>query len=189
MRPMAMPCVDACRLWAFAIVRPRLDRPGPYRLCHPGIVVVKAAQDGHRYDAPERLHRSAERCILTEGQVRADTVVVASVSLKHAAKMRFAKYYEMVEAFPTDRADEPLYMTVLPWRAWRDRSVPDAHGPEPPGDDRAVRAISITNEVSRRLIPWERLGYLSCNPLVRRMSGDIGPDKLSAPEAQDYEPV
>ena len=115
--------------------------------------MVKAAQDGDRYDAPERLHRSAERCILAEGQVRADTVVVASVGLKHAAKMRFAKYYQVVEAFPTDRADEPLYMTVLPWRARRDRSVPGAHGLEPSGDDGAVGAISLTNEVSRRLIP------------------------------------
>ena len=56
-------------------------------------------------DAPERLHRSAERCILTEGQVRADTVVVAGVGLKHAAKMHFAKYYEVVEAF---RRIEPI---------------------------------------------------------------------------------
>ena len=121
--------------------------------------------------------------------MRANIVVVAGVGRKDVAKMGFAEYYDVIETFPTDRADEPLYMTVLPWRAWRDRSVPDAHGPEPPGDDRAVRAISITNEVSRRLIPWERLGYLSRNPLGRRMSGDIGPDKLSAPEAQDYEPV
>jgi len=76
--------------------------------------VVKAAKDGHRYDAPERRHGSAERCILTEGQVRADTVVVASVGLKHAAKMRFAKYYEVVEAFPTDRVDEPLSLPFKP---------------------------------------------------------------------------
>ncbi len=48
-----------------------------------------------------------------------------------------------------------------------DRSVPDAHGAEPPGDDGAVGAISITNEVSRRLIPGERLGYLPRNPLGR----------------------
>jgi hypothetical protein len=108
--------------------------------------VVKAAQDGHRYDAPKRLHRSAERCILPEGQVRADTVVVADVGLENAAKMRFAEYYDVVEAFPTDRADQPLYMTVLPWRARRDRSVPDAHGPEPPGDDGAVGAIPIAEE-------------------------------------------
>jgi hypothetical protein len=80
-------------------------RACPYRLCHPDILVVKAAQDGDRYDAPECLHRSAEGCILAERQVRADTVVVAGVGLKHAAKMRFAKYYQVVEAFPTDRAD------------------------------------------------------------------------------------
>lgn len=81
--------------------------------------------------------------------------------------MRFAQYGDVVEAFPTDRADEPLYMTVLPWRAWRDRSVPDAHGPRPPGDDGAVGAVSITNEVSRGL----------------------SPDKVSVPEAQEHEPV
>ena len=50
--------------------------------------------------------------------MRAETVVVAGVGLKHAAKMRLAEYYDVVEAFPTDRADEPLNMTVLPWRAW-----------------------------------------------------------------------
>jgi len=62
--------------------------------------MVKAAQYGHRYDGSERLHRSAERRILTESQVRADTVVVARVGLKAAAKMRFAKYYDVVEAVP-----------------------------------------------------------------------------------------
>jgi hypothetical protein len=39
----------------------------PYRLCHPEVLVVKAAQDGQGYDAPERLHRSAERCVFAEG--------------------------------------------------------------------------------------------------------------------------
>ena len=33
-------------------------------------------------------------------------------------------------------------MTVLPWRAWCDRSIPDAHGPEPPGDDGAGAAMA-----------------------------------------------
>jgi hypothetical protein len=78
--------------------------------------------------------------------MRANIVVVAGVGRKDVAKMGFAEYYDVIETFPTDRADEPLYMTVLPRRAWCDRSIPDAHGSEPPGDDRAVRAISITNE-------------------------------------------
>jgi len=39
----------------------------PYRLCDPEVLVVKAAQDGHRYNASYHLHRSAERCILAEG--------------------------------------------------------------------------------------------------------------------------
>jgi hypothetical protein len=67
----------------------------------------------------------------------------------------------------------------LRWRARCDRSVPNAHGLEPSSDDGAVGAVSITNEVSRRLIPGESLDYLSRNPLGRWVSGDMGPDKLS----------
>jgi hypothetical protein len=52
----------------------------PYRLCHPDVLVVKAAQDGHRYNASERLHGPPERCVLAEGQVRANIVVVAGHS-------------------------------------------------------------------------------------------------------------
>jgi hypothetical protein len=79
--------------------------------------------------------------------------------------MGFAEYHDVIETFPTDRADEPLYVTVLPWRAWCDRSVPDAHGLEPARDDGAVGAIPVTNEVPRRLIPGERLGDLPRDPL------------------------
>jgi hypothetical protein len=85
--------------------------------------------------------------------MRANIVAGAGVGLKHVAKMGFAEYYDVIETFATGRADEPLYMTVLPWRARRDLSVPSAHGLEPSGDDGAVGAISVTNEVSSRLIP------------------------------------
>jgi hypothetical protein len=47
--------------------------------------------------------------------VRANTVVVAGVGPKHAAKMCLTEYDDVVEAFPTDRADEAFDVTILPW--------------------------------------------------------------------------
>jgi hypothetical protein len=39
--------------------------------------------------------------------------------------MLFANHHNMVEAFPSNRADHPLRIRVLPWRAWRNDNFPD----------------------------------------------------------------
>ena len=41
--------------------------------------------------------------------------------------MPLAEDNDMVKAIPPDRTDEPLRMSVLPWRSWCDRPVPNAH--------------------------------------------------------------
>jgi hypothetical protein len=33
----------------------------------------------------------------------------------------------MVKTIPSDRTDEPLRISVLPWRAWCNRPIPYAH--------------------------------------------------------------
>ena len=38
--------------------------------------------------------------------------------------MPLAEDNDMVKAIPSDRPDEPLRMSVLPWRSWCDRPVP-----------------------------------------------------------------
>ena len=43
--------------------------------------------------------------------------------------MPLAEDNDMIEAITSDRADEPLRISILPRRAWRDRPIPDAHGP------------------------------------------------------------
>lgn len=102
--------------------------------------------------------------------------------------MRFAEHHDVIEALTPDRADETLDMAVLPRRAGRGGSVPYIHRSKPLCDEHAIGAIPIADQVSRCLIPGERLGDLARNPLGCRVRGDIGPDKLSAPKAQDHEP-
>src|SRR5437660_7930423 len=36
------------------------------------------------------------------------------------AEMPFAEHNNMVKTLPSDRTDEPLRISVLPWRPWRD---------------------------------------------------------------------
>jgi hypothetical protein len=43
------------------------------------------------------------------------------------AQMRFAEYDHVVEAFPSDRADESLGIRILSRRSGRDRPVANAH--------------------------------------------------------------
>jgi hypothetical protein len=58
---------------------------------------------------------------------------------------------QMVDASPPDRSDKPFGEAVLPWRAWRDRFVADAHGSQPVPDGDAVDLIPIADQVADRV--------------------------------------
>src|ERR1700688_4015462 len=45
--------------------------------------------------------------------------------------------------------------------------VPNAHCTDPLQEDWTIRGVSIPNEISRRVVPWERLGDLARDPLRR----------------------
>src|SRR3979411_640697 len=78
---------------------------------------------------------------------------------------RFAKHDHVVETFAADRADESLDVSILPGRSGCDRMVPNAHCTDPLQEDRTIRGVSIPNEISRRVVPRERLGDLARDPL------------------------
>jgi hypothetical protein len=79
--------------------------------------------------------------------------------------VRFAKHDHVVETFATDRADESLNASILPARSGCDRMVPNAHRTDPLQEDPTIRGVSIPNEISRHLVPRERLGDLPRDPL------------------------
>ena len=67
--------------------------------------------------------------------------------------MPLAKYDDMVEAFSSDRADQPFTITVLPWRSRRGWTIPNAHCPETSDEDLTVDIIPIANEIAWPLLP------------------------------------
>ena len=85
--------------------------------------------------------------------------------------MSLAEDNNMVKTLPSDRTDEPLRISVLPWRPWRDRSISYAHCAKPFEDDIAIDAISIANDISWRLLPAVGFGQLTGNPVSARACG------------------
>src|SRR5262252_626044 len=91
----------------------------------------------------------------------------------------------MVKTIPSDRTDQPLRISVLPWRPWRDRPIPDTHCSKPLDDDIAIDAIPIANDISWRLLPAVGFGQLTGNPMGARACGHTQPQKLAAGMLQD----
>jgi hypothetical protein len=112
--------------------------------------------------------------------LRASLVVIFLVGIEQVAEMSLAEHYNMVETIPSDRTDQPLRVSVLPWRPWRGRPVPYPHCSKPLDDDSAIDAIPITNDVSWRLLPAVSLDQLTGNPIGARACGHTQPHKLAA---------
>src|SRR5215471_12874192 len=104
-------------------------------------------------------------------------------------KMPFAEHDDVIEAVPADRANDPLRISILPWRPRRGRSVPYAHGSKAPDEDLAISGISIPNDISRRFLPAAGFGQLARNPFGVRVGGHTQPQKHSAGMPQDQKPI
>jgi hypothetical protein len=77
-------------------------------------MVVKAAEDRLRCDGAETLNRAMERGVFVQRSMDPRLIIAGSVRACDSAKGRFTKHDHVVEAFPADRADEPLDICVLP---------------------------------------------------------------------------
>src|SRR3982074_861353 len=80
-------------------------------------------------------------------------------------------------------------MSVLPWRSWCDRPVPNAHRANATDKDIAIDTIPIANDILRRLLPAVCLGELTRNPWGARMRGHAQPQNLTAGMPQDQKSI
>ncbi len=76
--------------------------------------MMKSAENGLRGDPAVPLDRSTVWRILVQEQMRSDFIVIAGVGKKDPAQMSLAEDDDVIEAFPSDRADQPLRMPILP---------------------------------------------------------------------------
>ena len=76
--------------------------------------MMKSAEDWLRGDPADPLDRPMARRILIQGQMRSEFVVIAGVGGKDSTQMGVAENDDVIEAFPADRADQPLRTPILP---------------------------------------------------------------------------
>ena len=76
---------------------------------------MQSAQDWHRQNTADGFDGEGYRRILIQWQVRPGLIVVVCIRSKQMPKMLLAKYDDMVKAVPSDRADKPLRISILPW--------------------------------------------------------------------------
>ena len=76
--------------------------------------MMKSAEDRPSNELAEPLDRPTARRILVQGQMRSQFVVIAGIGRKDPAQVGLAKDDDVIEAFPPDRADQSLRMSVLP---------------------------------------------------------------------------
>ena len=111
------------------------------------------------------------------------------IRIEQMAKVLFAEDNHMIKAIPPDRTDQPLRVSILPRRPCRAQSVPYAHCLKAPNEGFAISTVSVTNEISRYLVPATGFSHLSGNPFGTRMGGHTQPHKLATRMAQDQKSI
>ena len=78
--------------------------------------------------------------------------------------MALAKDNHVVNAFPPDRPDQPLRISVLPRRLRGCGAIADAHNTNTSDEYLAIGSIAVTDEIAWSLVPSAGLSELQGNP-------------------------
>src|SRR5450631_1629668 len=121
--------------------------------------------------------------------MRSDAIVIVGVGFQDPTQMHLAQDNDVVHTLAPDRSDQPFGKAILPRRGRCGRLVPDAHGAQSACDDRAVDPIAVSDHVTGSPVPRKGLGYLTCNPLCRRVGCDADPREVPTIEPHDNEGI
>src|SRR5215813_2949563 len=117
--------------------------------------------------------------------MRARLVVVESIRFEAPTQMPFTNDQDMIQAFPSECADEPFDIGVLPRRSGCRRTVPNSHCSDPVQKNLTIESVIVADQVRWRGIPREGLDDLSRQPFGRWMSRYVEPEQLAAPVTDD----
>src|SRR2546422_3486736 len=87
--------------------------------------------------------------------------------------MPFADHHDMVKAFPSNRSNHALGISVLPGRAWRNDRLPDLQRLGLTRKSFSIDLVSVTDQMAWGLLQPARLDQLPPRPLRGRMFRDI----------------
>ena len=75
--------------------------------------MVQPAENWAANNLPGPFDGTRERGILLQGEMRAGAVVICHVRQQQVAEVAFAEHDNVVEAFPSDRTDQPFGISVV----------------------------------------------------------------------------
>jgi hypothetical protein len=80
--------------------------------------------------------------------MRAGPIVIFHVTEQQVTEVVLAEYNNVVKAFPSDRTDQPLSISILPRGARRRGSIADAYRSESADKTLTISAVPVTNEIA-----------------------------------------
>ena len=109
-------------------------------------------------------HLSRKRTLLAQAQVRSRFMVVAEIRRQGVLEMPSVQDDVVVEALPSDRANESLYVRILPGALWCGENLLHAQGLDSQSNLSTVPAVPIAEEVTGSVSVCERLEDLLRGP-------------------------
>ena len=106
----------------------RTGRPVRAENLDSAILVMKAAENRSRCDGAEPLNRPMNGSVLAQSSMSPRSIIVGDKLAKDPAQMGLTEHNQVVETFPSDRANQSLRVPILPRRARSNRFVADTHG-------------------------------------------------------------
>jgi hypothetical protein len=101
--------------------------------------------------------------------------------------MPFTNHDDVAKAFPSNRADHPLGIRVLPRRAGRNHHFPDLQRRGLSRKSLSIDLVSVPNQIPGRLVQHARLQQLSRRPFRGRMLRHVEMHQPAPPVPQHHE--
>src|SRR6266478_8138195 len=98
--------------------------------------------------------------------------------------MTLAEDDDVIQTFSADRTDKTLSVRVLPRRSRRSDDLRDPHRSNAITECRAIRFVSVPQQIARCSVPGKGLGHLAGKPALRGIGGDFEVNNPSAIEAE-----
>jgi hypothetical protein len=111
--------------------------------------MMQSGQDRKRDNATIPLDHSIHRRIFLQRQLRARPVVITGISGENSPQMRLAEDQHVIQAFPTQCADQTFRNSILPRRSCRNRMIAHTHRLHPTLESVPVGAVIVAHQVGR----------------------------------------
>jgi hypothetical protein len=112
-------------------------------------------------------------------------MVIAEVFCQEPPQISLMQDHHVIQALAADAANEPFHEGILPWALWGDEDLFDPHVPHPLAKQSVVDAVSIAQQIPRRLVPWEGVDDLLGGSLGGGMFRHIEVDDATSMVGQD----